>query len=622
MGKLRFTLSYVLLWMILVFFCLVVENFNFFSVHKVGDATLASVFIVSFAVIALLIFYYYLEHKKNGLKFDKVLLPILVVFTIVSIATIWWQQPRTFINEAGDHQVAINITATQKFAYTLQVIAWAGAMYLLLFVMNRYLLVKKVSKVFAFIIVVGVFIASVIDIFMENKIIVNIFKNDYPGEGIKFLLYNSNAWGHMLLVALLSCIVLNVKKFNVFYYLAMLFFFIMCIFTTCATVVFVGAAAVTAYTLFEIISHFKKHPIMTSIILVGTLVFIGAMAGLFALLVNMKVSPFTELAAYIDYRILHKDFTTLTTRTGIWKDLWTLLLQRPVDLIFGLGYRTGNLTFTAYFNAQRGFDIYSAHNAMLEVVLRHGLIGLIGYATLFLVFVVGVIKLFIKKQFRMPCFYSIVFICLLGHSITESTMFVPGNTSSIYVTLVVFLPIATVLQEKKTEELQNELQQVEIQESKPTHKDVIYAIQLAIFGLMMIFGIALLLNVVRENIALLVSFIVVTVVSLFAYFLVPIIYLDLIKKEKISFKGTFLLPLKENILAIFLAGVSELVVLFVIQQTLVFDIITCLVMVLFFVAVYAIVVISLTKKDKAVTNYLNNFLLGRIKKNNTEVQNG
>ena len=118
MGKLRFTLTYVLFWLIIVLSCLLAENFAFISTNHVGGMSTDSALILSLATIALLVFFYFSEHKKNGLKFDKVFLPILIIFTIISICTIWWQGSRIFINIDDNYKTSINIEATEKVSYS------------------------------------------------------------------------------------------------------------------------------------------------------------------------------------------------------------------------------------------------------------------------------------------------------------------------------------------------------------------------------------------------------------------------------------------------------------------------------------------------------------------------
>ena len=75
MGKLRFTLTNVIFWIVLILSCLLSENFAAFNTDPMKGFSVDSAFILTISIIALLVLYYFLEHKKNGLKFDKILLP-------------------------------------------------------------------------------------------------------------------------------------------------------------------------------------------------------------------------------------------------------------------------------------------------------------------------------------------------------------------------------------------------------------------------------------------------------------------------------------------------------------------------------------------------------------------
>ena len=88
MGKLRFTLTNVLFWVALVLSCLLSENFAIFSANPMGGYSADSAFILTISIIGLLALYYFLEHKKNGLKFDKVLLPSLCIAGLLLILNI------------------------------------------------------------------------------------------------------------------------------------------------------------------------------------------------------------------------------------------------------------------------------------------------------------------------------------------------------------------------------------------------------------------------------------------------------------------------------------------------------------------------------------------------------
>ena len=96
MGKLRFTLTYLLFWFAIIFSCLLAENFSLFTNDHMGGMELGSLYLLSFFTILLLVFYYVLERKYNRIKLDTVLLCVILTFGLISVLTVCFQGTRTF----------------------------------------------------------------------------------------------------------------------------------------------------------------------------------------------------------------------------------------------------------------------------------------------------------------------------------------------------------------------------------------------------------------------------------------------------------------------------------------------------------------------------------------------
>lgn len=484
MGKLRFTLTYILFWFIIVFSCILAENFAFFSSDHMGGMNVSSLIMLSMLIMFMLVIYYLYERKHNKVSIDKVLLPIIAIFGLVCIITILWQGDRTFTNPETLQETSIKFSANEKLCYVLQVIVWCGVLYGLLFVNNRYAISRNWTRWLSFIYIAGIFICSIVDIFLEHGRIASLF-NDKEDLPLQFIIYNSNVWGHLLLVALLSCVVMNIKKFNPIYYILMFFFQTMIVFTSCATATFVGCAVLVLYSLYEIlalINHQRKKSMILLVIFISAVV---AFAVIFTVLVINKVPVVSDFWDFVRDRIIHKDYGTLTSRTGIWTSIMNLLGENPRDVIFGLGYKTGNAIFTKYYEiVDGGFAARSAHNGFFEIFLRHGIVGLLFYVAGLSVFVVGFIKLWKKHQYRIACLYSLCFVGLLVHSVAESTMFFTPNTGGTYATFIFFLPVANASKEKYFEELKKDLEENKQEPMVFFHKDVFYFVCLASIGLM------------------------------------------------------------------------------------------------------------------------------------------
>ena len=67
MGRLRFTLANVILWITLILSVLLSENFAVFNTDPMKGFAIAPGYLLCGVIILFLVFYYVLEHKKNGL---------------------------------------------------------------------------------------------------------------------------------------------------------------------------------------------------------------------------------------------------------------------------------------------------------------------------------------------------------------------------------------------------------------------------------------------------------------------------------------------------------------------------------------------------------------------------
>ncbi|MBR5997102.1 MAG: hypothetical protein IK028_03670, partial [Bacilli bacterium] len=308
-----------------------------------------SLITLSFCIILALAFYYFREHKKNGLTLDKVLLPIIAIFGLACIATVWWQGDRTFIDSNGGAETIISFTAYDKISFTMQIIVWCAVLYGILFAANRYSISRKWLKWLTYAFTAGVLLCTLVDIVIEFKDIIAICNNTYTGNGLAFIIYNSNVWANIILVALFCCIVLSLKKFNVFYYILMVHFLIMIVLTSSTTCTFISFAVIIIYTLYDILSQIKTRSRWAARMFFIYLMVLLTVFGLFAMMVSLKVPLFVNVWSFVNNHIFKKDYSTLTSRTGIWASVFDLLCEHPQDLIFGLGYRTGNTIFSSYF---------------------------------------------------------------------------------------------------------------------------------------------------------------------------------------------------------------------------------------------------------------------------------
>ena len=477
MGKLRFTLTNIIIWIVLLLSCLLAENFALMNSNPLAGFSLAPAYILTFSTILLLVFYYLLEHKKNGLTFDRILLPSFIMMGILMIWTIFRQTNRTFIDWEGTGTFDISFTFSERLLFVLQVIIWLGLLYSLVFVYNRFRLNKESYRWIAKVYLIVIVLLVIIDFFYEWDVIAGIFMGTYQGAGVQFLMGNANVWGLMIFTGIVSSLILLYKRFTWYYFSGLIGLFLFLIFTTSATAIYISLIVCLAYPIYEIFTHIKedkKKTLLRFAIYMGIVIVLTLLGILFVLI---KVPIFVNFWGFVDNSIFHKDFLTVTGRTIIWEHIFDLLKGNPLDLIFGLGHGTGQKIFQTY-NASY-FSVKSAHNGVMEIFLRYGLLGAITYVGVLGLIVFSLIKHLRNKNYRFVFIYGLAFFAVVLHSIAESTMMFTSNVGGVFFGFVVALPILNVLQEKRLAELKADLKSVNAEKgaiSKNTYMIAILSI--------------------------------------------------------------------------------------------------------------------------------------------------
>ena len=460
MGRLRFTLTNIMFWIVLMLSCFLAENYALFTnAPRTGFDSLPLYFL-TFAIIGLLVFYYITEHKKNGLTFDKILLPAFIMMGALLIWTIFRQGDRTFTNWVGDGTLNITFTFGDRMLAALQVVIWLAVLYAIVFVYNRYRLNLESYRWIPKVYIIIVLLLCLIDLFYEWDIIAGIFGGTYTGAGVEFIFGNQNVWALVLFSGMLTGLILSYKRFSWYYFSTMIAIYLYMIFTTSATSIYISLLVIALYPAYEIYKAIRKDKNRGLKILVVYVSIWTVVIGLVALFINIGVPIFANFWAFVDKSLLHKDFLTITGRTEIWTHIIDLLKQNPLDFIFGLGHQTGSKIFQIY-NAG-AYPVKSAHNGIMEVFLRYGLLGVIIYSGVLLLVFFCLVLHTRQKRYRFVIIYGLAYLALLSHSVAESTNFFTPNVGGVYFGMFFLLPILNILQNKKFKELKEDTVKVSI----------------------------------------------------------------------------------------------------------------------------------------------------------------
>ena len=521
MGKLRFTLTNIIFWIVLILSCLLSENFAVLNNDPLKGFAVDSAFILTISIIALLVLYYFLEHKKNKLTFDKVLLSSFLVTGLLLILNVFRQYNRVFPTYDGADTFAITFTVQERLMSSLQVAIWLAVLYALVFVYNRYRLNKESYRWVGKIYLKAIIILCIIDIFMEGSQLVSILNGTNENGGLQFLMGNANIWSLLIFGGILTAVMLSYKRFRWYYYTAAICLYILNLFTSCATTIYLTTGLLILYAITEIVTKFKSNRSSRIKYLLTYLGILFGAVGTFVVLVLAKVPLFVNLWSFLENTLFNKEFSTMTGRTNIWVKVFDLLKANPLDFIFGLGHKTANKILVEYSTTYA--NIRTAHNAIMEMFLRYGLIGACIYIGILGLTVYALIKHIQKKNYRFAIIYGLCFAVILGHSMTESTTLFTPNVGGLYFSFVFILPILNIIQEKRFKELKEDVTNAEVQQEKLNPSSLTNGLIILISS----FAIARILNL-----ALSLDAFSTILVSL-AVFLIGLVIISLIRKNSL-----------------------------------------------------------------------------------------
>ena len=136
MGKLKFTLSNIWLWLSLAGVTILTENLQFLTTGMKQGLNIAPMFIIAFIGFVSLFMFYLLNHKENKIKADFVLLPMVILAGLFLIIGIWIQQSGSF-QIGSSAPVEYTITTFDKVKATIGVVLYLGFVYGVLFMYQR-----------------------------------------------------------------------------------------------------------------------------------------------------------------------------------------------------------------------------------------------------------------------------------------------------------------------------------------------------------------------------------------------------------------------------------------------------------------------------------------------------
>lgn len=440
MGKIRFVLSNFWLWATLLFGCIFAENLALFSSNPREGYNNTTFLMIAICCFFCLGVYLYLEHRRNHVKFDKILFPIMIGLGVIFLGTIFMQNSETFVFENGKDSVTVAFSVGRKLKYGIKLVFLMAFSYITTFTMfanrsnNRSLLWLPV------VLLAVVYISVGYSALAETDVIVSYFRS-VSRQSIKSFFLNPNTFGLTLLLGIMACFVINYYKPNAFTYLSIPLFLFLIILTYSAASILVAFVIVPLYFVVEIFRNIKKHFFITISISAFIIISLAVFAVLIANLADHHNLFVENIISSIKHFIDNIDFDTYTGRTKAFEGFIKYGSDSVLHTIFGRGYGTSDEYIPAMYSAIRnGPHSMSCENGFVQIFITFGLVGLFVYILLLGVFFYSCVKLFVNRYRTFALTYAICVLGLVANCFAETNVFYDLGFKETTMTLIFLMP--------------------------------------------------------------------------------------------------------------------------------------------------------------------------------------
>jgi len=491
MGHFKYTLSNIWFWLIIVITCFFVENIALLSNGIPSEGFSNPVFYMLTALIlAMMGVYFFLEHKKNHMTFNWVLLPALIIIFITLTIAIWTNPSSTiFSNVETGITAELTFSIEEKIRYTVQLLISLIAIYMMMFAYAKGRLRNRGVLWFAYLLIFTVVVAVVFSLFYEIDIYKNILFGTFSGEGTGSFFINPNIFGLCLMFGILACLIVNYSKPRWWAYLLIIFFFLAMIFTLCNTTLLISAVVIFCYVVARIVvNYINHHYIKASIFLFLIITLVVALLVVYLIGVAKGWVILISVDNFLKHYIFTNNFGTFSHRKEIWDWALYLVSRDPLRLAIGYGYGASSkliLTYSSIF----GHVVRTCHSGYFEIFLMGGITGLVFYAAGVIFGFYAIIRLFIKKYYRFALLYLLIYFALLAHSFVESTHFFDASTSGAIIMILFYLPPIMVLNNLRKPQLAKEAIHNDVWQNSMSGHSVIRVISLVLVSLLIGLGL-------------------------------------------------------------------------------------------------------------------------------------
>lgn len=437
----------------------------------------AMFYIFGILSVALIVFYFVSEYKRNG-KFQLKPLFLLVggIVLLSGLLSIWVQPFSELL--IGSSGAEVTFTFGDKVRYSLRLVVFLGVICLIIHAFrNKKFSFKSFHWIYYVMIIIGL-VSVIISLVIEWDKYVTIMTLDTDSSTrfptIVSIYGNENVYGITLAFSLASVLLVREMKkhwWHILTYFILLFELVLTSSVASLFGVFIFSAAYFLYkTITGLMKTHVKHLIYVAVYVFIVVAFIVS----FYFFDKYDIKPMSNLVKFVREQILDKDYGSLSGRTSIWSEVWKVTSRDLFTLFFGRGYGMG----LKIFQYQYAFDLsvtFSAvpthvHSGFFDIFLEFGLIGVAVYFIGIFYFLYSIFCLFKARKTDFAFVYLVIFIGLSALGTLEDIYPFKGSINGLFFGAAFLMPsIAMIKKEKQNIDL--EVEQKDIVHQKEISKD-------------------------------------------------------------------------------------------------------------------------------------------------------
>lgn len=462
MGKFKFTLVNLWYWASMVFVCFLAENMLFLTPNPKAGFDIPTLAILTFGSVASLFMFFFLNHKRNKMSFDWVLLSAIATVGCAMILGIWLNGDTSYSFANGENNIAVTFTIYEKVRATIILIVFLAFTYGFMFVFNMNRVRHRRMVWFAYAGIIAALISIIYSLCTEMDVYVAIFKNEaLPNASIDSFYGNKNYYGGVLFIGILACIFANYYKPRLHLYLLSVVMFVILLSTCAMLPTLIMVCALPIYLFEEVLRFAIKKKWKACIFALVAILSFMALAIVFYYGCKKEWDGFNGLDIYMTETFNKKNFSTLSGRTQIWENILPLCYDSPLHIIIGHGFLISEKNIYAITAAMNNSmeGVRTTHNGYLQIFFEYGVIGFATFALLFGYFVYCCIRLLMEKRWHFVFIHFFLVLCCAAYNFCESSSFFDAGVKEIYMTTLFVMPVVAeykmLKRVDKVEEIKN-----------------------------------------------------------------------------------------------------------------------------------------------------------------------